>query len=287
MILTIFTPTYNRGNKLEQLYKSLKKQINSECEWLIVDDGSTDTTEEVVSRFCEEKCCNIRYIKKKNGGKHTAHNLAVDIAKGKYIMCLDSDDYLQNHIITKLLNVINTCSNDEGIIAYKCDQYGKLLSDEFSVTSTINNIYDLEKKYGCRGEFTFIFPTHILKKNKFPVYAGEKFITESVVYDKLECRMKLFPEIIEVCEYQEEGLSNNLNRIMKNNPAGYCLYFMQRIDMQKSLKERIETIGKYLSFCVLAGEKKSVYKGNYSGLVKCCYPIGFIFWIYYKLVRKL
>lgn len=73
----------------------------------------------------------------------------------------------------------------------------------------------LEKKYECRGEFTFVFPTHILRNNKFPVYSGEKFITESVLYDRLELRMKLFPEIMEVCEYQEEGLSNNLNKIMK------------------------------------------------------------------------
>ena len=99
--------------------------------------------------------------------------------------------------------------------------------------------------------------------------------------------MKLFPEIMEVCEYQEEGLSNNLNKIMKKNPAGYCLYFMQKIDMQNNLKKRIEMIGKYLSFCLLSGKKKTVYKGKYTSLVICCYLIGIIFWIYYKLVRKL
>lgn len=77
--------------------------------------------------------------------------------------------------------------------------------------------------------------------------------------------MKLFPEIMEVCEYQEEGLSNNLNKIMKKNPAGYCLYFMQKIDMQNNLKKRIEMIGKYLSFCLLSGKKKTVYKSYRCG----------------------
>ena len=287
MLLSIFTPTYNRRNKLEQLYRSLKNQIDDECEWIIVDDGSTDATEKVILQFCNESVCNIRYIKKENGGKHTAHNLAVDIAKGDYFMCLDSDDFLQDQAIIKLLKFINTCENNEGIIAYKCEQSGKLLSDEFPLVDRIDNIYMLEKKYECRGEFTFVFPTHILRNNKFPVYSGEKFITESVLYDRLELRMKLFPEIMEVCEYQEEGLSNNLNKIMKKNPAGYCLYFMQKIDMQNNLKKRIEMIGKYLSFCLLSGKKKTVYKGKYTSLVICCYPIGIIFWIYYKLVRKL
>ena len=118
MLLSIFTPTYNRRNKLEQLYRSLKNQIDDECEWIIVDDGSTDATEKVILQFCNESVCNIRYIKKENGGKHTAHNLAVDIAKGDYFMCLDSDDFLQDQAIIKLLKFINTCENNEGIIAY-------------------------------------------------------------------------------------------------------------------------------------------------------------------------
>ena len=70
MLLSIFTPTYNRRNKLEQLYRSLKNQIDDECEWIIVDDGSTDATEKVILQFCNESVCNIRYIKKENGGKH-------------------------------------------------------------------------------------------------------------------------------------------------------------------------------------------------------------------------
>ena len=82
MLLTIFTPTYNRANKLENVYNSLKNQISSEYEWLIVDDGSIDNTKKIVEKFINDSLLNVRYIKKDNGGKHTAHNLAVDEAKG-------------------------------------------------------------------------------------------------------------------------------------------------------------------------------------------------------------
>lgn len=285
MLLTIFTPAYNRADKLENLYNILKKQTNKEYEWLIIDDGSIDETEKVVSEFLKSSSIQIRYRKKVNGGKHTAHNMAVDLAKGRWFMCLDSDDLLNEHALEILSKMMKKCQPNEGIVAYKSNQKNILLSNEFPRLQVVKDIYCLEQDYGCRGEFTLIYPTIILKNNKFPIFEGENFLTECVLYDKLKCRMRLLPEIIEICEYQEDGLTNNLNEIMKKNPAGYCLYFMQRIDMQKSLKNRVITIGKYLCFCMFAGEKRSVYNGKHKGLLRLSYPLGFVMWLYYKGLR--
>lgn len=286
MLLTIFTPAYNRADKLEQVYLSLEKQMNNEFEWLIIDDGSKDDTEKVVSQLIKRSPMNIRYYKKENGGKHTAHNMAADMATGKYFLCLDSDDYMNQDSINALTEIIKQCSSEEGIIAYKCDQNKKLLSDKFPETEYVPSIYSLNQEYKCKGEFVFVFPTELIQKNKFPVFEGERFVTESVLYDKLDCRMHILPEVIEICEYQMDGLSNNLNEIMKRNPAGYCLYFMQRIDMQNNLKDRILTIGKYISFSIFAGRNKTVYNGKYKILSKVLYPVGIVMWLYYKCVRK-
>lgn len=286
MLLTIFTPAYNRADKLKQIYLSLEKQINTEFEWLIVDDGSKDNTEKVIAELMKNSSMNIRYYKKENGGKHTAHNMAVDMAAGKYFMCLDSDDYMNENSIEALLNAIEKCDYECGIIAYKCDQNKKMLSNEFPNINYVPNIYFLNKEYKCNGEFVFVFPISILQKNKFPVFEGERFLTESVLYDRLNCKMCLLPEVIEVCEYQVDGLSSNLNQIMKNNPAGYCLYFMQRIDMQKNFKDRIIVIGKYICFSIFAGKQKSNYNGKYKILSKILCPLGIVVWFYYKCVRK-
>lgn len=285
MLLTIFTPAYNRADKIRRVFSSLEEQMNSECEWLIIDDGSKDNTNEVVSKFIEESSMNIRYYKKENGGKHTAHNMAVDLAKGKYFMCLDSDDYLENNSIEALIYKIKQCDSQEGIIAYKCDHNRALLSKTFPQEVSVPNIYALNQEYNCMGEFVFVFPTELLKKNKFPVFAGERFLTESVLYDKMNCRMHLLEKVIEVCEYQTDGLSNNLNEIMKKNPAGYCMYFMQRIDVQTTFRNRIITIGKYLCFCIFAGEKRSVYNGKHKRLLRISYPLGIVMWLYYKWIR--
>lgn len=286
MLLTIFTPAYNRAEKLKQIYNSLKEQSSEKYEWLIVDDGSNDNTERIVVDFCNNSSLNIRYVRKENGGKHTAHNMAVDLAKGDYFMCLDSDDYLNENAIEILFDAIDKCQNGMGIIAYKSDQSGRLLSGKFPKVFTVKNTYTLNEEYSCRGEFVLIYPTNIMRKNKFPVFKGEKFITECVVYDQLRCPMQLLPKIIEVCEYQSEGLTNNLNEIMRKNPAGYCLYFMQRIDMQKSFKNRVIIAGKYKCFSILANKKKSIYKGKYKWMTHFCFPLGRLFWLYYKIVRK-
>ena len=77
MLLTILTPTYNRAGMLPQLYDSLKKQACKDFEWVIVNDGSKDNTQEVVKAWLSDSDFSIRYFFKENGGKHTALNYTV------------------------------------------------------------------------------------------------------------------------------------------------------------------------------------------------------------------
>ena len=100
-ILSIITPTYNRGHLLQRCYDSLSAQTRKDFEWIIVDDGSTDNTEEIVSSFDSDY--DIVYIKKENGGKHTALNTSHPYVHGKYVMILDSDDYLIPEAVEKIV----------------------------------------------------------------------------------------------------------------------------------------------------------------------------------------
>ena len=103
MKITVFTPTYNRGYIIENLYKSLQKQTFTDFEWLVVDDGSIDNTEELFDRWKkEDNNFNIRYYKKENGGKCRAINYALDKAKGELFFTVDSDDYLTNDALEKI-----------------------------------------------------------------------------------------------------------------------------------------------------------------------------------------
>ena len=82
MLVTVFTPTYNRAYRLEALYKSLCNQTINDFEWLIVDDGSSDNTADLAESWIKEDKINIRYIRQENGGKHRAINRGVKEARG-------------------------------------------------------------------------------------------------------------------------------------------------------------------------------------------------------------
>ena len=90
--VSIITPSYNRANLLPKAYESLKKQTSKDFEWIVVDDGSKDNTDEVVQKFISENQIEIKFIKKENGGKHTAVNRGVKEACGELVLILDSDD---------------------------------------------------------------------------------------------------------------------------------------------------------------------------------------------------
>lgn len=284
-MLTIFTPTFNRAEKLKRLYDSLLSQSDENFEWLIVDDGSTDNTNEIVKGFSDNKF-PIRYYQKENGGKHTAYNYALEHANGEFILCVDSDDWLSENAVRMISQTLSK-ENANIIMSYKSDQNGKLLSNPFPSIVNRAGILELSYFYHCTGEFSLIFRTEYARKYPFPVFKGERFVTESVVYDRMFVSEKavLLPEVITVCEYQNDGLTSNLNRIMKANPAGYCLYFMQRIDYHKTFFQRFITAGKYHCFCQFAGKQRSKYTGKYPITVTLAKPLGLLFLLYYKVLR--
>lgn len=286
-MLTVFTPTYNRADKLPRLYESLCRQSIYDFEWLIIDDGSSDNTADLVQPFLTEQRFAVRYIQKENGGKHTAYNLALEQARGEWFLCVDSDDFLADCAVEKLLNKLQDGMN--GLIAYKEDVGGRRLSGQFPTGLKQEKMHRLGLVHGCGGEFTMVFSTVFARKFPFPVFPGERFVTECVVYDRMDCFAELvfLPEVITLCEYQEDGYSRNANVIMKNNPSGYCLYFLQRIDLQVRLLPRIVHAGKYWCFRWIIGNRELKYEGKHKLLVALSVVPGMLFRVYYKLLRGI
>ena len=288
-MFTIFTPAYNRAGTLPRLYRSLCDQAYKDFEWLIIDDGSKDDTASVVQAFLDEEKLNIRYFKKENGGKHTAHNLALEKALGEWFLCVDSDDVLAQDAVSKLVEKVNQLDGANGIVAYKEDFNGKRLSDCFPKDVQKTQMYRLAADYGCKGEFSLAFSTDFARKFPFPVFAGERLVTECVVYDRMDQQgeFALLPEVITVCEYQADGYSSDATRLMKQNPSGFCLYFMQRIDLQRNLKQRMLHAGKYWCFRWICKRKELKYDGKHRVLVLLAIIPGLVFRSYYRVFRKI
>lgn len=289
-MLTIFTPTYNRGNLLNRVYGSLKEQTVFDFEWLIVDDGSSDNTEEIVQKWIDEAIIKIRYIRKENGGKHTAFNTGVQNAKGELFFCVDSDDFTPNTCVESILKAWSDGKDDNiaGIVGKKTDTDGKFLCGDFPEDVTKTTMYDLAQEHQCLGEKSLVYKTDILKKYPYPEILGERFVTECVVYDRIDAEytMLLLDEVLTVCEYQPDGLTGTIFPTMLKNPTGYKIYYKQRIDMAYTFKERLGYAVRYNAFDILSGDKKYNYHGKYRLLVVALKPLGWLLTKYYNFKKN-
>lgn len=228
-VLTIFTPTYNRAYILGELYKSLQQQTSFQFEWLIVDDGSIDNTEELVGKWLlENNLFPIRYFKKENGGKHRAINFALQYVQGKYFFIVDSDDRLVPNAVEIICKQMEDLPTD-GSVQYagicNCRGYSPTEIMGTSFKGDYIDCTSLEReKYGITGDKAEVFYTDIIRQYPFPEFEGEKFITECVVWDKMAADgycLRYFNVITYLCEYRDDGLTKKGLDLYYRNPKGY------------------------------------------------------------------
>ena len=261
--ITVFTPTYNRAEKLKRAYESLKNQTDKDFVWLIVDDGSTDDTEDVVRGFIGEGLVDIKYIHQENGGKMRAHNRGVVECVTKLFICLDSDDQLTEDAVEEIVKAWAPVAGDEsyaGIIAYKGQ-----CTDDGSIEPIYGNIFPVDEdcsfrelyRKGFRGETTLVFRTELLRRDLFPEIEGEKYVPEDVVYDRIDEGhiFKLMPKILTICELMEEGYTDRVEELRKEAPTGWFIYYHQRALSEPVSVLKLKYAAHYLRFRERVDEK--------------------------------
>lgn len=274
--VTIFTPAYNRGYILNRLYESLLRQTDQRFCWLIVDDGSTDETEKLVSIWMKENKINIVYYKQENQGKPTAHNKGVELTKTELFTCVDSDDYLTDDAVAEIMQTWDKIPSDcIGILAYRMREGGEALTrciNETVTKETLRYLYD----HGLSGDTFLIFRSDVLKKFAFPKFAGEKFIPEAYLYDLLDREGKLFllRKAIYVCEYLPDGYTASMTKLLYENPEGYFCYINQRLRFDRAIKQRFTDSIRYDAMAIAHQKKRIVRDAVYPFYALLAYPAG-------------
>ena len=191
-MITVFTPTYNRKKTLPRLYDSLCKQNYLDFEWLVIDDGSTDETEELFKIWTrKDSIITIRYERIKNGGKQRAINKALDLANGNIFFIVDSDDKLANDTLQFIHNAFETLPKDNsfiGVAGLKVKFDGSYIKKKPLIDPKIGYVdcTNIERpKYCLESDMAEAFFTNRLIKYRFPVWENEKFTPESVIWDQI------------------------------------------------------------------------------------------------------
>lgn len=285
-MITVFTPTYNRAHTLNQLYQSLLQQDCYDFEWLVINDGSTDHTDTLFKKWLNKKNpFPIRYYAIKNGGKQRAINQALQLAQGEYFFIVDSDDSLLPHAITFIQNAFKSLPKDDsfiGISGIKGGLDGKPLHRTPSIDSTIGYVdaNNLERmKYGLQADMAETFYTEKIQKYTFPVWEGENFTPEAVVWDQMALdgyKLRWYNQVIYLCEYQEDGLTRSSWKLLKNNPMGYAMLFNTQLKSAKGIKERINLTLQFISCCCLAKEYSYIKDCHSRTLSWGLFPFGWL-----------
>lgn len=262
MKISILTPTYNREKLLKRLYESLiqNSKYSVEMEWLIMDDGSTDNTKQLIQDYIKENRIEIKYCFQENKGKMKALNSLVEFVTGDLIIECDSDDYFKEDAFKIIKDNYNKMDENTYALAFlKYDQNGNNIGNLFKKEDT--TMFDLYFKQGENGEKALVFNAKIRKQYKYELENNEKFITEARMHHKMDLKYKIkcINEQLMICEYQKDGYSKNIQEVFKQNPYGYYKYFKEMFNMNFKgiyFSKRIYIIKHYILFATLTNAKK-------------------------------
>lgn len=286
ILITIFTPTYNRADLLPRLYKSLCEQKidfdsdgdeNPVFEWLIVDDGSTDNTEEIVHGFIAEQSLPIRYYKKSNGGKHTAINYGAKLAKGELFFIADSDDLLPNNAVENVISAYSDIRNNKricGVCGLDSFMNGNLVSPPFPYEIFEASFLEIDYKYKIKGDTKEVFRTSVLLEFPFPEIQGEKFCPEILVWYRILSKYRLcyINKVIYIADYQPGGLTDGITRARMNSPIASMMTYQERFQLPIPLKDKAKAAINYWRFAFCTKDKSVTI----NGWGKLFAPLGFL-----------
>lgn len=292
IILSIVTPTFNRAHLLDQCFESLRKQTVNNFEWIIVDDGSSDNTKSVVKKFIKANIdMNIQYIYKNNGGKHTAMNASHPYIRGKYVLILDSDDYLTPDATEKVLRGWNEFQTNLSIgmlIFLRGDSMGNPRAYGAN-DKVVGDFRELQRISITSSDCCEVFRADLFIRYPYSEYKGERFLSESELWNRLaenHYKTVYINQVIYICEYLQGGLTDSGRRMRIMNPLGGMCTSKHFFDKIYPLKIRIKKGLLYVCYGYFADMKWMEVltrdTGHLGLKMLCLLPGHLMYWIWKK-----
>ena len=253
MEISVIIPVYNLEEQISRCLESVMKNESNRYEVIVIDDGSTDRSGEI----CDEYACMypcIKVIHKANAGLSSARNIGIDHAKGKYLMFLDGDDFIEDGCIDDFIELINNGESDVIVgRAWNVDYTGnikeknptRLKSGQYNSLKYIENYIGKEKNVTFCAQFNIVKKSFI-ETNNLRFYEGilhedelwtpqVLLYAESIYYTNIcfyyHCKRK--HSIMQSDNYKKRGESlllicEELSKIYSKFPNSYITYLKNR-----------------------------------------------------------
>lgn len=255
--LTVFTPAYNRAYTLPRTYESMKSQKNTDFIWLIVDDGSSDNTAELVKQWqAEDNGFEIRYIYKENGGMHTAHNTAYELIDTELNTCIDSDDALAPDAVQTIFEAWERVRDKgyAGLLGLDAEFSGRVIGNGFPqglTETTLGGYY----RSGGVGDKKLILRTNVVRQYPpYPTFEGERFVPLGSLYTMIDrdYLLSVLDAVVCLVEYMPDGSTHNMTRQYFRNPNGFRYGRLVSLTAPQSLKRKMTIYVHYAAESILA-----------------------------------
>ena len=290
--LTVFTPTYNRAHTLPRTYSSLCRQSSKEFKWVVIDDGPSDGTRNLVESWKEvDNGFEIEYYYKENGGLHTAYNKAIEVIDTELCVCIDSDDYIPDDAVEKILNCWEARGSGDvaGIVGLDFTVDGKPIGGYFPDGIDRLHIIDYSK-YHHYGDVKVVHRTSLLKEvAPMPTFPGEKNFNPIYLFHKIDLKYPLLLLNDNLCyvDYQPDGMTSNIYRQYVDSPRSFSelrKLLMSRPDV--SLGFRFRQCIHYVSSQIMANNKQWIKDSPCKLLTVLASPLGLLLFVYIKYRAK-
>jgi glycosyltransferase involved in cell wall biosynthesis len=287
--LSVITPTYNRAHTIDRVYNSLAAQSFRSFEWVVIDDGSTDNTKELISHYSQISFFPIRYYYKPNGGKHRAVNFGFKQSHGEFILVFDSDDWCFSYAFERLFELWHSLPDREkmnysGVSVLMAHTNGEIIGDLYPPSSNLKTYVD-RYNHRIRGDKWELIRRDLYVKYSYPEIDGERYIAPSYSWLQIGKQYKtLFSNDVLSCgDYLNDGISKNNILYRASNPKGCCKVYALQFHMSKIFLLKLKSATNYYRFFWRGGALKML--GTFT---LPCIILGYLLFIYdsYCLKRK-
>lgn len=287
--LTIITTTYNRAYCLHQVYESLLRQTSKDFIWLIVDDGSTDNTKDLVGSWKNNGEFEIRYIYKANGGMHTARNLGYEKADTPINVIIDSDDWMTDNAVERIVSFWSKYGEEKysGIISNNISTDGTLIGSKLPDIQSCTYT-ELYQKYKVSGDKKLIFRSDLTKLYPYPEFPGEKFYPASYKFQLLDLdyEMLIMDEYTCIVDYNEDSMSFDKYAQYRTCSRGFAHYRNEMIRISKSPKYIVKEMIHYIAESKMAGNAHYIKNSAKPVVAFLCFPVGCALYHYLNITKK-